>query len=445
MEPHRWLALLVCLSLGTFTLAQNPRFNNPNERDGRTAERNRVGMGLPVFPSPRPSHQPLDIDLGEGLSPEELLANRLRLPRDQQKLKEQLGRQQLPEELQQLARRLLGNEQFLQSLRERFRPEDLNRLRDQVLRGENLDLNDNLRQFLKEGLGNRQLSDNEQQALQRWAEQLRNQPDNPVEPVPEPIDPVPPPPDQPPDMPVPPPSSLQPPSPPRNNEWWQNQMSDLSRRLETWLDSPDGRAWRDRLIELAQRNAPAGSALVERVQGLSRYLPQLSNYLPRLPRANLPRVAIPRQMPRVPTLPRPSALSVGQWLIGLLGGVLFALALWYLLRLGQSMVQPVGKPWHPGPWPVSPARLASRQDVVRAFEYLCLLTLGKSARLRHHLELGRQLGQQAAVDPQRRQQAALALTRLYERARYAPADEPLSQAELEEARRELCYLAGVAA
>jgi hypothetical protein len=81
---------------------------------------------------------------------------------------------------------------------------------------------------------------------------------------------------------------------------------------------------------------------------------------------------------------------------------------------------------------------------VRAFEYLALLSLGRSARTCHHLEVADQLGTQPAGDPSRRRQAAAFLARLYERARYAPAEEAIPAEEMAAARRDLCYLAGVA-
>jgi hypothetical protein len=96
--------------------------------------------------------------------------------------------------------------------------------------------------------------------------------------------------------------------------------------------------------------------------------------------------------------------------------------------------------WQLGPWPVDPARVATRQDLVRAFEYLACLRLGVAALVRHHLDLAAGLGGGAGP----RQAAADHLGRLYEQARYAPPEEPLPPADLGQARRELCLLAGVA-
>jgi hypothetical protein len=95
-----------------------------------------------------------------------------------------------------------------------------------------------------------------------------------------------------------------------------------------------------------------------------------------------------------------------------------------------------------GPWPVAPDRVGSREELVRAFEYLALLRLGWAARSRNHLEVADQLGVAGGAGGERRE-AAGQLARLYERARYAPEDAPLSEADLAAARRDLTLLARV--
>jgi hypothetical protein len=108
--------------------------------------------------------------------------------------------------------------------------------------------------------------------------------------------------------------------------------------------------------------------------------------------------------------------------------------------------------WKLGPWPVHPTAVRSREELVRAFEYLSLLRLGPVARHWHHLAIGSALGQlsngaRAAAGPgyasAERRQAAEQLTFLYERARYAPSGEPLPESALATARHDLCLLAGV--
>ncbi|MDY3557807.1 hypothetical protein R5W23_003072 [Gemmata sp. JC673] len=90
-----------------------------------------------------------------------------------------------------------------------------------------------------------------------------------------------------------------------------------------------------------------------------------------------------------------------------------------------------------GPWPVDPRAINSREDVVKAFEYLSVLICGPGAKTWTHSTVADELTVLARTQPD----AALTLARLYELARYAPLDEPLSRAELLEARRLVCDLA----
>jgi hypothetical protein len=96
-----------------------------------------------------------------------------------------------------------------------------------------------------------------------------------------------------------------------------------------------------------------------------------------------------------------------------------------------------------GPWPVDPAAVRTRDELVRAFEYLSLLLLGPDARHWHHLEIAGRLGSRGRTPEAPR--AAEELAGLYEHARYAPPDEALPDAELAAARRDLCLLAGAGA
>jgi hypothetical protein len=131
----------------------------------------------------------------------------------------------------------------------------------------------------------------------------------------------------------------------------------------------------------------------------------------------------------------------GSWLpVVLLGAILIGALVWwrfwYLRDPG-----PVGMdlPDGLGPWPVDPAAINSREDVVKAFEYLSVLICGPAARTWTHGTIAEALTALAATH----EEPAAMLARLYELARYAPRDEPLSADELAEARRLVCRLAGV--
>jgi hypothetical protein len=92
-----------------------------------------------------------------------------------------------------------------------------------------------------------------------------------------------------------------------------------------------------------------------------------------------------------------------------------------------------------GGWPIDPREINTREDVVKAFEYLSVLLCGPGAKTWTHSTVADELTKLAASEPQ----TALKLARLYELARYAPLDEPLTRVELLEARRLVCELAGL--
>src|SRR5262249_10384044 len=140
----------------------------------------------------------------------------------------------------------------------------------------------------------------------------------------------------------------------------------------------------------------------------------------------------------------PSASGEGLGYAVLWLGVLALLGvlLWQLvLRAAWQSAGKAPPGWQIGPWPLDPNAVATRAELVRAFEYLALLRLGPGARNQTHRAPAAGLGQAVAE----RRRAADELATLYAHARYAPTDEPLTAADLAVARRSLCFLAGVAA
>ena len=76
---------------------------------------------------------------------------------------------------------------------------------------------------------------------------------------------------------------------------------------------------------------------------------------------------------------------------------MFAVAAWRVRRGSRpSAAQPL-QGWKLGPWPVDPQRIRTREELVRAFEYLALLSLGPDARNRHHRDLAQRLGSTEAA------------------------------------------------
>jgi hypothetical protein len=111
---------------------------------------------------------------------------------------------------------------------------------------------------------------------------------------------------------------------------------------------------------------------------------------------------------------------------------------WFWLRTGAD-AEAAGPPHGLGPWPVDPHALNTREDVVKAFEYVSVLLCGMGAKMWTHRTIAQALADLALTHGE----VAGKLARLYELARYAPLDEPLSRAEVFEARHLVCDLAGV--
>jgi hypothetical protein len=174
--------------------------------------------------------------------------------------------------------------------------------------------------------------------------------------------------------------------------------------------------------------------------------------LPSLPRLNLhlPRVGswgrVPKLALGLPRLGMPggNGRALGQGALWIGGAALAILVCWQGLRHRSGMrVRRAGGPWQPGPWPVNPATIATRAELIQAFEYLSMLRLGPNARSWNHRAIAAQLGEPEGASGTSRQ-AADDLASLYERARYAPLADSLPTDALASARRDLCLLAGMA-
>ncbi|MCE9564831.1 MAG: hypothetical protein K8U57_22585 [Planctomycetes bacterium] len=120
--------------------------------------------------------------------------------------------------------------------------------------------------------------------------------------------------------------------------------------------------------------------------------------------------------------------------------IVLGVVLWFQLknlRAQSSAVAFAGADL--GAWPVDPRSINTRQEVVLAFEYLSVLICGPSARNWTHSTIAAALADLATTH----EETAMMLARLYELARYAPLDEPLTSPELIETRKLVCSLAGV--
>ncbi len=199
------------------------------------------------------------------------------------------------------------------------------------------------------------------------------------------------------------------------------------RRLVANIDrvkTPEAEAadWNQRLDKLESRFASIGT---------------------HLPKIHWPRGERGPHSPVAPISPAASdsGMALGDgWQIILAAAVAGLLAWAFLRRKGLLVLRRADGGWRLGPWPVRPEAVHTREELVRAFEYLALLLLGPTWRSCHHREIAIGLG----ADDDTRRAAADRLADLYEQARYAPPDEELPASELAAARAHLSLLAGVA-
>ena len=224
------------------------------------------------------------------------------------------------------------------------------------------------------------------------------------------------------------------PGPLRNSPAVRGVLDDLTRALHRGgsgegLDAELAR-WEGRLNALRDW---LPSELPER---LADHLPDLSG----LPRPNVRLPAVDWSPPAAPSGPRLGAPAVDPAGLGqvVLVAAALALAAGVLWRLRAVRAAPAaGRRRGLGPWPLDPAAVATRADLIRAFEYLSLARCGEAARSWHHRAIAERLGGGAAE----RRAAAERLAALYEQARYAPAHQP--EPDWTDARRPLTFLAGM--
>jgi hypothetical protein len=393
------------------------------------------------------SHRPLDEGSPDAL--EASLSDRLRQLREAR-------------ELQQLAQRLVNNPDFLKDF-QNIPSEKLEDLRAKLTRGEGLGGDETFRKILDEASKRKHVSGEEAEKLKRWADSQKP-PEMSHPPTPGDISQPHPgstPPGVIPQAPAPPPPK--PASPwakvkDEGTSWLKERMTDLPEGVANLLDNVGegalGESVRDALLSLGRGGMDGESLpfdLQQAFRDVAEKMSTLGEYVPSDP--------VPWQEVRSlfqdlhgPSLPSfegpavsPGTVSPGGdgfgmawlWLAVL---VVFAFILYRSMERRRASSGAAG--WRLGPWPVAPGAVATRGDLVVAFEYLAFLCLGPSARTCNHLDVADRLGEQSADAARRR--AAGELAHLYEQARYAPDDEPLSATDLAAARRDLCLLAGVA-
>lgn len=395
------------------------------------------------IPSLKQSHRELpgELDLGD---PQEMMSQRLR------ELRELHG-------LQDQVQDLLNDPSFLNKFKQLSEPE-LQQLREKMLKGQGLGQDRNWNGFLQQAQSNHKLKVD---LLRRWAERAEVDPSlrnnllgqNGLNPLPTP--------DAESNGSGESPSSSVPNAP--EPSWFERMQDESTKWFVEQLDDMGGEVLNALLERGGREDAPLAELLRtlrqadfsnlddERIAELSRRLPNFGELLEQrgvwddvrsifhnTPTATLPNLSVSK--------PTSTQSDAGLWmpviLILLMLVSMLALILGARLRLRARVGVLKKDEWRLGSWPMSPNQIATRHDLVLAFEYVALLCLGVVAGTCHHRALAERLAAQDETNPARRQ-AAETLAWLYEQARYAPPGESLSQEELIDARHALRLLAGV--
>ncbi len=426
---------LCCLVAASAAQAQHDRFGrSPDWRPVR-------GQPHPWADNRAlPSHRPIDSGVGDLSQAEVLLAQRLHHTHNLQ-------------DLQDLLKPFQDNPELLKQFKN-VKPEDLRNLEDAVKNNPSLlddpKLGDLLTQVGKLKRGEK-LDDDKRKELESLAKGLFDEHNQELPslfhpgasgPITSPNSAHPPEPSNPPPLLS---GSVPPPAPTSSGPSWVNHdlLAGVANVLKDIDHSPEGEALRDAAMrDLAKSNAGPPSGLVDFFKGVAN-----SDEA-----AWLAHDFKPPSMPNVggwstnsvataaPSLGDSDGMLDSMIWIAVL--VLIGAGAWTAYAAARRQTAAArSKDWAPGPWPVLPSQVSTRQDLIRAFEHLAYLCLGRAARTLNHLDVASRLGRSG----EDRAAAAGRLAHLYEQARYAPPNEPLPADELTAARGDLTALAGAAA
>jgi hypothetical protein len=243
-----------------------------------------------------------------------------------------------------------------------------------------------------------------------------------------------------------PPAPPPPAPPPPENSAMNDHLRDIADAL---ADSPlaDSPAFRRMVASLGRVRTPEAAGFTSWDQRLEQWQERFASVGSRMPKFSWTKgdaapLGPAGRAPAGPVLPAETTGGGTEVVFLILGAATAGLIAWGLLRRrGLLGLGGPGGGWRLGPWPVRPEAVATRDELVRAFEYLALLRLGPAARSQNHRDIAAGLG----AEDEARRPAAERLAGLYEQARYAPPDEALPDADLADARAALSLLAGVAA
>jgi hypothetical protein len=230
----------------------------------------------------------------------------------------------------------------------------------------------------------------------------------------------------------------------RLGEWLSDSpaVKQALQDLRASINNPDGSGWnagdwQHRLGIDEQKAWRLGTDTFRRLRDMPQ--PRLGelNWQRRLPGiGEIPTVNFgPPALPT--TYSGPSLPTIGTGLTWVLLIALTLLFGWQLLRWSSRRKTASDARAALGPWPVRPDAVSTRAELVQAFDYLALLTLGVVVTSWNHLAVAKRWSEQTPAHAP----LAQTLASLYEASRYTEGVEELATAQREQARHALAQLA----
>ncbi len=222
----------------------------------------------------------------------------------------------------------------------------------------------------------------------------------------------------------------------RDSPAWRQALLDFEGALKNPQPASKGsNGWIDQFAVPEEKLLDLGKETARQLRKLPR--PRLENWnlnpgfpvpgAPALPQ--IPSVSFPGTGGR--PLPR-----LGLAIVWLLFAVLFVFVAWRLLRRKGKTTEQKNERAGLGPWPIRPEQVSTRTDLVRAFDYLAVWSLGQRVRCANHQAVANEWNEKAPHC------AGLsgALAQIYEESRYTKGMEELSPAQCDQARQALLQL-----
>jgi hypothetical protein len=223
----------------------------------------------------------------------------------------------------------------------------------------------------------------------------------------------------------------------RDSPAWRRALNDLQESLKNPpSDAANAHQWGDFAVP-DQKIWTLGEGMLERLRNLPR--PRIADWNENLRLPPLGDLPLPNLHGHfMPNVSAPSLPTIGVGVTWFLFVLLFMLVSWSLLSWAGRSKKGADDRAALGPWPIRPEEVATRTELVRAFDYLALWSLGLRAKSWNHQAIARHWSERSPACGD----FASALAIQYEQARYTDGAEELPVLERDLVRKSLLALKG---